>query len=357
MIDVGPGQPSLTQATNNNKRRPPKDATNMQLASVIALMLLLATPLANETAPEASPAPPPDPNATTARQRTLQCVANYSSALAFHFAADAAGRSALRKRIAASFRARDDDARRGLKDKPNASLKELVLGIGPGSSGTRSTFMAMALLDFAAQHYKVRYVPRGCAWRQRVPTKRPDPIDDRDTMYWGDTPVFYAWPNLWRRLPNARFLMTDVDADRWRDKRLSFRRGYCAKSGVRADCLVPLAFAPDRRLMKTFDLNSTSRDACRGAWAALRGFARCAIPPERLLWMNLAEAAHPGDLWAQLLDFLGLDDSAELRDPRSKNGSAVVLARNATPFPHWGEHNCDMGGVNCKEWLPCATAT
>ena len=73
--------------------------------------------------------------------------------------------------------------------------------------------------------------------------------------------------------------------------------------------------------------------------------------------MNLAEAAHPGDLWAQLLDFLGLDDSAELRDPRSKNGTAVVLARNATPFPHWGEHNCDMGGVNCEEWLPCATAT
>lgn len=294
------------------------------------------------------------PRGTAPRQRLAQCGQAYGRELAEFFHSKEHHRESVARQIAALFHARlAADGRRLASRAPERKVRDkpMVLGIGPGSSGTRSTFMAFALLRLSGQHYRVRFDSQSCRWLQRGWN---DAVDDDNVMYWGDTPVSYDWPTLWSRLPNARFLMTDSDADKWRAKRLSFRRGYCHTNKFKPDCLVPLAFSPPKTLQTLFDLNRSSANATRGAWDAFRNFARCAIPKDRLLWMRLADAKNPGELWSSLLAFLGMDAGTRIQDPRpGAHHHTLKLTNASTPFPHWGEHGCDMGGSKCHDWIEC----
>lgn len=286
------------------------------------------------------------------RERVAACAPAYAASLARHFTSPDLEASLVRATILKEFGYRnatdeaafDDDApaRRGLR-----TTKEIVFGIGPGSSGTRSTFMAMMLLRISGQHFKQHWVAETCTQRSQDVKAKPDAIEDRDTRYWGDTPVPFTWPRLWNRAPNAKFLMTDVDADRWRAKRLSFRRGYCARAPAsKQDCAVPLAFAPPLAVRGLFRLADATPEQTRAAWAAYRAFARCAVPRDRLLWLNLS-THEPRTLWPALLDFVGLPRATALTN--RKNETLRLDAANTT-FPHWGESGCALQGGTCFEW-------
>lgn len=53
-----------------------------------------------------------------------------------------------------------------------ASKSRVVLGIGPGSTGTRSVLMAFALLGLAGKHYGTRFDPSSCALIHEAPVDR-----------------------------------------------------------------------------------------------------------------------------------------------------------------------------------------
>ena len=195
--------------------------------------------------------------------------------------------------------------------------------------------------------------------------RAPEPVDAPrrpQTKFYGDNPVDTDWLRIWARAKNARFLFTDADADAWREKRLVMRHGYCA-AGSRvtstttslrttalrrhnAACNVPLAFTPGWKLQDAFALNTASPASVHAAWAALRSFVTCAVPSDRLLWMNLASNASAA--WPSLLRFLDKPPDARLRD---RPGGGVPLSRAS--FPHWGESNCTIEGTACSAWL-CA---
>lgn len=278
---------------------------------------------------------PVDPKA-----RVQACGPAYAATLARAFVSPLFDAATIEAAILKDLRT-DKNARQ----TKGHSSKEIIFGIGPGSSGTRSTFMAMMLLNISGQHFKQHWVAEDCEQKNRPFNEVPDAIDDESTRYWGDSPVPFSWPLLWRRAPNAKFLMTDVDPDRWRAKRLSFRHGYCGRSNGQ-DCYVPLAFVPSGKIKDVFGLATAPANASRTAFEAYRTFVRCAIPAERLLWLNISAAE---GLWPALLDFAGLPRDTTLTSLAGSK-ETVRLDNASTTFPHWGEAGCTMQGGECGDW-------
>ena len=106
--------------------------------------------------------------------------------------------------------------------------KKLILNIGPGSSGTRSIFLAASQLNITAYHWKQSSA--NCtvylAHRNLSSYSLGSLFDihsmnimksEGDIAFWGDTPV----PNDWWSLLHGPFrdriyyVMTDMDDNRW----------------------------------------------------------------------------------------------------------------------------------------------
>lgn len=245
--------------------------------------------------------------------------------------------------------------------------QKLFLCVGPGSSGTRSLFIACAILGIGGGHYDYVYRPDQCAIKHRGVFKNMSSmIDlakvDTDLVFWGDTPVPWQWPAVRRRTPNAKYIMTDLNATLWRAKRLD---DHCSKEakGHDSGCLVPLPFEPHSSWFPVLHVSAASSQLTEAAFAAYRQFVRCTIPPERLLWIDYSLTPFSSaTLWNELISFSSVDD--ETRIPAWPDGRLVPV--NETPWPHWGSstNGCAWGddkccaalcaGQNCErspEWL------
>ncbi|KAJ8613399.1 hypothetical protein CTAYLR_002243 [Chrysophaeum taylorii] len=212
------------------------------------------------------------------------------------------------------------------------SSKPAIIGIGPGSSGTRSLFVALAFLDVPGLHFKKTY--DNCSFgRFGAATPTVDAFVKSKFKFWADTPVPTQWTQLLFRLPNAKFVLTSLyDASAWRRKRLTFRGGYCKTP--KPDCQVPLALDIPGR---SYPVAQASEVQVIALLDAYRAFARCAIPESRLLLISFPPPRLT-NLWADLLGFLGKTDDRGLRD---------------SPFPHWGDASCLWGDAPCSRGLAC----
>jgi hypothetical protein len=80
---------------------------------------------------------------------------------------------------------------------PATTPKPMVLGIGPGSSGSRSLFLALALLNVAGTHYHLHVEPPGAIRTVQASSRRW--MSDNATRFYGDTPVPTSWLRLGRQ--------------------------------------------------------------------------------------------------------------------------------------------------------------
>jgi hypothetical protein len=240
--------------------------------------------------------------------------------------------------------------------------RPLLIGVGPGSSGTRSLFAALQFLDISGVHYHagVTKSPQCKTFHGSVSDLYND---DSQIEYFGDTPFSYSWVPLLRKAPHARYIMTQVgDATQWAAKRLSFRGGYCSKQGgggggeVRPDCLVPLAFLPKKRHYDLYALTSVTPMQLSSAYNAYEDLVKCLMmlptssnsnnggeevveeedvrekkkKEEKLLWIDFREEkVKKGAIWSKLLSFLDIDFNSTL-------GLKVM----GTSFPRVNDQGC-----------------
>jgi len=100
---------------------------------------------------------------------------------------------------------------------PTKQRPRLVLGVGPGSTGTRSLFVALTFLNIASVHFNVKFAncrivreSRPTMELSRFVDKVSKTLDDDDHgskwLFWTDTPVWWAWPSLLARFPDTKFV-------------------------------------------------------------------------------------------------------------------------------------------------------
>ena len=251
-----------------------------------------------------------------------------------------------------------------------------IFGIGPGSSGTRSLFYALAMLNVTGLHFGSHF--SGCSFNHDI---RPDAaardpnmiLRREDVDFWGDTPVPSMWPQLLHRAPNYRVIMTDLDSDRWLMNRRSFRKGFCfcgrplsstsctdtefnRRSGRFSHCTVPMAFTPppesdsrDSRGSRQSRqpqsgngwmfllVHHATREETAGAFKALREFVRCRVPPDRRLWLDFSSGPQQRDFWPRLTSFVGHDLPGSV-------SSAI-----GESFPHSNDKSCTIGSADCND--------
>lgn len=215
--------------------------------------------------------------------------------------------------------------------------RPVVLGIGPGSSGTRSLFYALAMLNMTGQHFGQSF--DGCQMVHNA-TALEDPHIMSRVEVWLDTPVPQKWTSLMHFAPAARYIFTDTNSSKWWKTRTTFRRGHCLKidtNGSKPDCLVPLSFVPPKAF--TFlGLNHVTRAQSNAAFDALRKFVRCRIPPDRLMWLDFGSKERgASEWWDELSRFVGREG------PPSAVGGAFPRAGNSAP--------CVVGRARCDEIL------
>lgn len=230
-----------------------------------------------------------------------------------------------------------EEAFLGELSKPFVSEKNnktAIIGVGPGSTGTRSLFVAMAFLGIPSVHYKTTFQP--CAWNETNVIQDADSFVKSPFSFWADTPVPQIWVDLLHRLPNAKFISTrPVNVSAWRVKRLAFDHEYC-QDPKHPDCQVPVPSRLPRKHMLPL-VNATVQQV-QGAYDAYTKFMACAIPEERL---HVVDVPPTPSAWKELLDFLDLDNMSESRRSELANST----------FPHWGSHGCCWGPHHCTAGL------
>lgn len=221
------------------------------------------------------------------------------------------------------------------------SNKSAIVGIGPGSSGTRSLFISMVFLDISGIHFKKTF--QNCSWGHARATPSANSFQKSQFEFWADTPVPATWTQL-LDMPNAKFVMTRLkNASAWKKKRMTFRKGYCANPRL-SDCQVPLAFENDGRGSKLPVARATLNQVEK-ALDAYHDFAECVIPKERLLFVDFPPE-DSGGLWEKLLDFVD-----PFRTRISENRRTELINSS---FPHWGESSCVWGERACQVGIVCS---
>jgi len=236
-----------------------------------------------------------------------------------------------------------------------AKKNKLIINIGPGTSGTRSLYIAATQLNFTAFHSGSSSC--NCTSYNRNDVINFDPLFNISTMeimnkassnyiLWGDVPA----PNHWWRIlhqfhSESIFIMTDVNDEAW----FRTRRKKNSMKPVTYEWTVPIAFHPrdlhftDRKLtwqqqasiietmLLKLNIWHVSEDTNRLYFEAYRRFARCAIPFKKLLWLRMSEEKSP-TFWKKLVDFVGVDVSNDKMDMLIDGG-----------VPYWGSIGCYIG--------------
>lgn len=247
---------------------------------------------------------------------------------------------------------------------PEATTK-LVMNIGPGTSGTRSLYIAATQLNITSFHSGAS--SSNCTAYLNHQAVNFEPLFDVKTMkimdmahvkyaWWGDIPAPYFWWNILHRFRDRTiFIMSDFDDDSW----LESRRNKDLPEGLTKPCIhyywtVPVAFHPeglhfkDHRLSLAQKRNITDTllsklniwlvdsGTNRRYFDAYRRFVRCAIPPEKLLWLRVTDEKSPL-FWKKLTTFIGLNLSTAQLDRLIDAG-----------IPYWGTKLCRIGSHGCS---------
>ncbi len=234
---------------------------------------------------------------------------------------------------------------------PHASDRTPLVLLAPGSSGTASLWWAGAMLNLTAKHSKDVWLRGGrCGPRVRTATWNRDKRYKPEKLFTkgcgghgcefvGDWPVPVSLSSYWSVAPRARFIMLNFDATQWRATRLTFRGGWCAAHPDLPECRVPLAFDADDAWRDAAVAVATANQTAAAA-AAFTAFVKCAIPADRLLWLNWAMP--PPTLWARLSEF------ARVPLPPTLYTSEFPRSRTVNE-----QKGCTFGRGSCGDALAC----
>ena len=247
---------------------------------------------------------------------------------------------------------------------PEATTK-LVMNIGPGTSGTRSLYIAATQLNITSLHSGAS--SSNCTVYLNHQAVNFKPLFDIKTMkimdmahvkyaWWGDIPAPNIWWNILHRFRDRTiFIMTDFDDDSW----LESRRNKDLPEGLTKPYInyywtVPVAFHPESLHFKDHNLSLAQKrnttdillrklniwlvdsGTNRRYFDAYRRFVRCAIPPEKLLWLRVRDEKSPL-FWEKLTTFIGLNVSTAQLDRLIDGG-----------IPYWGTKSCRIGSHYCS---------
>ena len=114
----------------------------------------------------------------------------------------------------------------------NPSSK-LIINIGPGSSGTRSLYLAATQLNITSFHLGASSINcSSYSHHQQVSfgplfnIRTMKILSSSHTAFWGDIPAPNYWWNILHRFSEGiLYIMTDIDDNRW----LTSRRAMCSK--------------------------------------------------------------------------------------------------------------------------------
>jgi len=279
-------------------------------------------------------------------------------------------------------------------EQQKKSSVKLTLNIGPGSSGTRSLFLAMVQLNITSYHLGFSGLNCTIHLRHKVVNlhskfNRDAAImeTDEQNAFWGDNPVPVYWWSLFHQYPhNTRFIMTDMQDDNWLIKR---KKPHKAK--LNWESTVPLAFhidelgdhysssSPSSSLHKhhkhisslTYTHNNgqnttinnikdlqnellsltnvwkVSNETNRAAFAAYRDLIHCSIPHKQLLWLDLKN--DPTDtFWKGLITFLETPFEKNTSQSLSISSSSAMSRLIAVGKPYFGDQSCHIGALDCK---------
>jgi hypothetical protein len=234
---------------------------------------------------------------------------------------------------------------------------QLVLDVGPGSSGTRTLFLAAAQLNITAYHCNQNSL--NCVVTQRPGTDlvslfHPSTMKIFDSpeyslSLWGDNPVSNIWWELFHRFPPpcTELVMTDMDSGRW----LAVRRKMIKASMARPDFkphwlwTSPLPFHPDQlpaplrvreELLNLTSIARVSEADNHRVFEAFRALLKCAAPNQALHWLVVGNDS-ANNFWANLTRIFKLSPSREKME-------ALV----STGIPYFGSKGCFIGGVKCN---------
>ena len=252
----------------------------------------------------------------SSQQKTsLLCARSYSNTLGSVFGRDYSS---------IIFDAMASAIRFGCEKKSNFTSVQLVLNVGPGSSGTRSLFLAMVQLNYTSYHLGFSGMNCNIHYRHKVIGtyffKSPSIFStEYNKAFWGDNPVPIYWWKLYHEYPaNTLFIMTDMENDLWLSKRRKPN-----KKRIDWESTLPVAFSIDEL---NYPLNSaTNRTALMTAmnvwhannrtnqivFQAYRDLLRCTLTREQLLWLHMASPTSPTDYWTSLTRFLRISISSD----------------------------------------------
>jgi hypothetical protein len=233
----------------------------------------------------------------------------------------------------------------------------LVINASPGSSGTRSLFLAMLALNVTSAHYYRRSFNCTYGLTPLVPYDK--------VVFWGDTPFAHLWWYFQQACPSSRYVLTIIDPAKWHSARSS-HYNTSLNADIEWDYILPIPFLPPvkypfppeispplpadltsqpstmtpedlRRISNALSLKTKSADVAAQAYSAFVDLVKCAIPPKRLLLLDFNTQLTSGHFWTSLVSHMGLSLSV----PRHTLDELI-----ATGMPYWGRKACRLGGVS-----------
>lgn len=245
--------------------------------------------------------------------RSLSCARRYADTVGSVFGRDYAS---------IIFDAMASAVRLGCQHTNLTSVR-LVLNVGPGSSGTRSLFLAMIQLNYTAYHLGFSGMNCHLYYRHSVIgkyfSKSPSIFStEYHQAFWGDNPVPIYWWKLYHEHPsNTLFIMTDMLDDLWLSKRRKPN-----KMRIDWESTLPVAFAIDElnyppdsvanrsALMSAMNVWRASNRTNQIVFQAYRDLLRCTFTREQLLWLHMASPS-PTEFWTSLTRFLHIPISSD----------------------------------------------
>jgi hypothetical protein len=203
---------------------------------------------------------------------------------------------------------------------------DLVINAAPGSSGTRSFFLATALMNLPSAHYRVT-ATGNCS----IGSANTGAFMKHIEVY-GDTPYSNKWWSIINTCPQTKTIFTLVNSSKWFDTR---KRDHARLAYKRWPSTFPIPFEPpkDSGIIRShFQLKSVTKDLGAQAYTLFLDLVKCSVSWRDLLIIDYTKLDSPAQFWGKLNSFLGVGlGESELQD---------LIAAG---LPYWGHSKCFVG--------------
>jgi hypothetical protein len=202
----------------------------------------------------------------------------------------------------------------------------LVIDAAPGSSGTRSFFLATALMNVPSAHYHI--ATAGNCSLVGVNTG----LVTQDRKVYSDTPFPSTWWRYVSNCPDLKTVFTVVDSEKWaiirrrHNKILFYRRWHNT---------IPIPFEPHdipEDIISLFSLHNSSVKVASEAYNLYKELVLCSTPRDRKMVIDYTKLDTPAEFWGKLNAFLG-----------AGLGEDDLQSLVAAGLPYWGHTKCFFG--------------